>query len=269
MNNYLAIFKKILMPPKDYLINSPVATKEEYVELHNSCMCDEFKEIDILEKKLGFSIDKVFFENLALHTQVCKKKSKLNYQHGRILYSYLRNFIKVNYKKQNIKIINTFETGTARGFSAICMSKAIQDSEVNGNIITIDILPHNKKMYWNCIDDIEGKKTRQELLMPWSEQLDCITFFQGETYQLLNKIGISRIHFAFLDAQHKYDEVKAEFEFVSLRQKKGDIVIFDDVTELLFPGVVKAVKEIENSEKYKIEYIETSDHRGYAVAIRS
>ena len=45
-------------------------------------------------------------------------------------------------------------------------------------------------------------------------------FFQGETYQLLNKIGISRIHFAFLDAQHKYDEVKAEFEFVSLRQKK-------------------------------------------------
>ena len=178
MNNYLAIFKKILMPPKDYLINSPVATKEEYIELHNSCMCDEFKEIDILEKKLGFSIDKVFFENLALHTQVCKKKSKLNYQHGRILYSYLRNFIKVNYKKQNIKTINTFETGTARGFSAICMSKAIQDSEVNGNIITIDILPHNKKMYWNCIDDIEGKKTRQELLMPWSEQLDCITFFR-------------------------------------------------------------------------------------------
>ena len=79
MNNYLAIFKKILMPPKDYLINSPVATKEEYVELHNSCMCDEFKEIDILEKKLGFSIDKVFFENLALHTQVCKKiKIKLS-----------------------------------------------------------------------------------------------------------------------------------------------------------------------------------------------
>ena len=40
-------------------------------------MCDEFKEIDILEKKLGFSIDKVFFENLALHTQVCKKKIKI------------------------------------------------------------------------------------------------------------------------------------------------------------------------------------------------
>ena len=62
MNNYLKIFKKILMPPKDYLINSPVATKEEYVELHNSCKSDEFKEIDTLEKKLGFSIDKFFLK---------------------------------------------------------------------------------------------------------------------------------------------------------------------------------------------------------------
>ena len=59
------------------------------------------------------------------------------------------------------------------------------------------------------------------------------------------------------------------FEFVSLRQKKGDLVIFDDVTELFFPGVVRAVKEIENSKNYKVEYIKTSDHRGYAVAIRS
>lgn len=257
------------MPPKDYLINSPVATKEEYIELHNSCKGDEFKEIDKLEEKLGYAIDKFFFEKLALHTQVCKKKSKLNYQHGRILYSYLRNFIEINFKKQNIKTINIFETGTARGFSAICMSKAIQDSEVNGNIITIDILPHNKKMYWNCIDDTEGKKTRQELLTPWSEQLDYITFLQAETFQLSNKIGKSRIHFAFLDAQHEYEEVKAEFDFVSLRQKKGDLVIFDDVTEHLFTGVVRAVKEIENSKNYKIEYIEPSDHRGYAVAIRS
>ena len=59
MNNYLAIFKKILMPPKDYLINSPVATKEEYVELHNSASVMNLK-IDILEKKLGFQLIKFF-----------------------------------------------------------------------------------------------------------------------------------------------------------------------------------------------------------------
>ena len=35
----------------------------------------------------------------------------------------------------------------------------IEDSEKVGKIFTIDIIPHNKKLYWNCIDDCEGKKT--------------------------------------------------------------------------------------------------------------
>ena len=48
------------------------------------------------------------------------------------------------------------------------MSKAINDSKINGKIITIDIIPNNKKFFWNCIDD-KSKKTRKELLNNWNQ----------------------------------------------------------------------------------------------------
>ena len=64
----------------------------------------------------------------------------------------------------NHKKINAIEIGTARGFSAIIMSRVFNDNEQPGLITTIDPLPHNKKILWNCIDDNDGPRTRLELL---------------------------------------------------------------------------------------------------------
>ena len=263
MINYLKkIAAKILKRGNE--IKKPMASKSEYLNLHEDCKKQSYNDINNIEKEIGFAIDKNYFEKLALHTQVCIKKSKLNYQHGRILYSYLRKYIDDNFIASG-QSVNILETGTARGFSSICMSKAILDSGKRGNILTCDILPNNKKIYWNCIDDLKGKKTRNELLSPWGEELNLITFLQGETIKILPSIDKSRIHFAFLDAQHKYDEVKFEFDYVSKKQLKGDYIIFDDVTENIFPGVVKVVKEIEKDNEYQVNYISVSDQRGYAI----
>ena len=65
------------------------------------------------------------------------------------MYSLLRKYI----QDQNINYIKILEIGTARGFSSICMSKAINDTGIKGVINTIDIIPHKKEIYWNCIDD--------------------------------------------------------------------------------------------------------------------
>ena len=43
-----------------------------------------------------------------------------------------------------------------------CMSKAINDSNIKGTIHTIDIISGENKIYWNCIDDHDGPKTRIE-----------------------------------------------------------------------------------------------------------
>ena len=55
----------------------------------------------------------------------------------------------------------------------------------------------------------------------------------------LASLGISRINFAFLDAQHTKEDVLKEFKFVSKRQLNGDIVVFDDVTYDSFQEFVK------------------------------
>ena len=75
-----------------------------------------------------------------------------------------------------------------------------------------------------------------------------------------------RINFAFLDACHTENDVLKEYEFVAVRQMEGDIIIFDDVTPSMFPGVVKALKIIENKKQYKIKNFKISKHREIAIA---
>ena len=103
------------------------------------------EEIEKLEIRMKHSIEKKWLDALAFVTQIVKKKSELNYSHGRALYSVLSNYLEEkknqNYK-DNFKIL---ETGTARGFSAICMSKALIDKKVNGKVLTIDVIALVKK----------------------------------------------------------------------------------------------------------------------------
>ena len=219
--------------------------------------------IDGFEKSLGYAIDRPWLDELAFHTQIVIKKSELNFQHGRIVYASLCARLAELTTDEHIQIL---ETGTARGYSAICMARALADLKRQGNILTIDILPHNKSMYWNCIDDLSGPKTRKNLLAPWTDLLKFITFLQEETLVAIKRLGMQRIHFAFLDASHTYEDVMAEFSFIRDKQMSGDIIIFDDVTDAVFPGVVQAVKEIEAQGDYKILHLKSGEQRGYAIA---
>jgi len=256
----MRFLNKVLKKP--YFSNHVMANESIYLELHHKAKQNENKIAKQIEEKYNYNIDYKFFENLALHTQVVLKKSKLNYQHGRILYTLLMH----HFKKNKIKNVNILETGTARGFSSICMSKAINDLKINGKIFTIDIIPHDVKIYWNCIDDNEEKKTRNELLLKWNNETKNIIFINETTKNFIKKFYLPRINFAFLDAEHKFNDVLREFRYVEMRQEKNDLIFFDDVTPDLFPGVVKAIKFIENEKNYHVEYYLSSNQRGYALA---
>ena len=94
----------------------------------------------------------------------------------------LRNY--VNDTKKNINIL---ETGTARGFSTIIMSYILNEFNKNFSISTLDIISHEKKIYWNCISDIKkGKVTRKILLTDYSNYLKNILI----NLNLLGKIPI-------------------------------------------------------------------------------
>ena len=246
--------------PFNYLLDKPIADASVYKNLHDEIKNIKHENIDNFEKKCGYSIEKSWLDNLALHTQIVVKKSKLNYQHGRILYCCLRDYLIKNNE------INILETGTSKGFSSICMSKAIKDSGKEGKIFTIDIIPHNRKMYWNGISDTEGKISRKNLLEPWSDYTDIINFLHGRTNKIIKTINLERINFAFLDAAHNLNSVRREFSFVSSKQIKGDVIVFDDVTKNQFDEVYNFVKTLEQKKIYEIEYINSSPNRAYAVA---
>lgn len=249
--------------------NFPKLSLQHYNRLAQEAERNTFsiENVDTLEKKNGYRVDIEWIKSLAFNTQIVVKKSKLNYAHGRVLYSVLRSYlatIDINYKKVNI-----LETGTARGFSAVCMAKALADSRFEGTICTIDVLPHFQKMHWNCgSDHINGEQSRQNLLSDWNELVErYIIFFQGYTKHVLPKIALQRINFAFLDGAHTYEDVLFEFNIISNFQYSGDIIIFDDYNKIKFPGVVKAVDYIQTKKNYKISFVHNQNtQRDYVIA---
>ena len=270
LKKFLIYFKRLIF--KEHIledensIKKPLADKSTYLKIFKEASNFQDNSILNLEKEFGYKLEKKWIDELALHTQVCIKKSKINYQHGRALYTTLRDYIN-EYKKNFSQKINIVETGTARGFSAICMSKALNDSKnIKGEIHTIDLLPVNKAMYWNIIDDNEKKKTRRELLEKWPNELKNINFIEGKTKNVLRHLKIERVNYAFLDAQHDYDSVIEEFNFIKQIQKKGDIIFFDEVTKIKYPGVFKALKEIDRESLYSIKYFGETKERSYALA---
>ena len=249
--------------------NLPVSNLQTYYELAKEAEKNTYsiEDVDLLEKENGFSINRNWLNSLAFNTQIVVKKSELNYAHGRVLYTVLRDYLST--LNVDNKTINILETGTARGFSSICMAKALSDSEFEGSICTLDVLPHFKNMFWNCAaDHTKGDQNRNDLLNDWADLTErYIIFMQGFTKHILPKISLSRINFAFLDGAHTYKDVLFEFDTISKKQKKGDIIIFDDYNKIKFPGVVRAVKNILRREEYNILLIENKNtNRDFVIA---
>lgn len=243
----------------------PMGSRNEYLEIWNNAKKVEYPVIKEYESETGWIIDPEWLHELALVTQVVKKHSSICYQHGRLLYSRIREYLERN-SDDNITIM---ETGTARGFSALCMAKALSDAGRMGKIITFDILPNDRPIYWNCIRDNEGLHTRMQLLENYRQFVEqYIIFVQGNTELMLEKVDMPRVHFAFIDGCHTYQAVLREFRHVKAKQAVGDAIFFDDYTQKQFPGVVMAIDEICAVHKYSMRKVIIDSSRGYVIATK-
>jgi len=248
------------------LVSKPIATEQTYRELAKTAAAQIYPEIDEFEIANAFAITPAWLHDLALHTQIVVKKSPLCYAHGRILYSALSRYLAEN---PRLSKINILETGTARGFSSLCMARALSDMSRHGSIVTFDTLPHQVPIYWNCIDDINGKRSREALLAPWADLVqEYLVFLQGDTRMMLQRVNLGRVHFAFLDGAHTHTDVIFEFRQVAVDQRPGDIVVFDDYTPCQYPGLVKAVDKVCNLYNYAPKKLFAHSGRGYVVAIK-
>jgi len=220
-----------------------------------------------LGERFGYLPDPEFVDEVALATQVVPKEEELDWSHGFLLYAALRSYLDRTPPERPVTI---FETGTARGFSAICMAQALSDAGHAGTILTVDVLHAERPIYWNSIADAEGPRTRLELLEPWSELVeDHVVFLRGDVSVALEQVGLARTHFAFLDAEHTYEAVRDELAFVAAHQRPGDVIVCDDYTPREFPEIVRAVDELAATGAYELETFVSSPDRGYAYLQKS
>ena len=242
---------------------TPKEQPEAYRRLWDEARAKKYPDVDAFEQACGAAIDSEWLDRLALTTQVTIKASDICYQHGRVLYAAVTRYVRTQGGRQ----LNVLETGTARGFSSVCLARAMQDSGATGKILTFDVLPHDVPMLWNCLLDVDGPRTRAQLLADWSDLVDTfIVFERGDTRRTLAGLAAPRVHIAFLDAVHEYEYVMAEYAAVRGRQRPGDLLLFDDYTPSRYPGVVAAADEICRVDGYRTTIVRAHEHRGYLVA---
>lgn len=246
-------------------------TTQQYIDLGNFAKeYDHSKTINEISEYFNYIYNKDEMDYIGLQLQICVKQSRPMYLHGYLLTSALEHYIKNN----SIKELTILETGTARGFSALVMAKILEMNNIKGIIHTIDILSHNTPIFDNCLKASKLNKniSRQECLEEWQNVVEkYITFHSGDTRIILNNLNFSRINFAFLDAQHNYENVKQELNFVKDRQLKGDIIVCDDYTITQYPSICKAIDEflVKKLYDYKIFYGDDgTKKRGYVYMIK-
>lgn len=229
---------------------------------------DHSKTLNEIKTYFNYLEDKEFIDDVGLHLQICIKKTKPMYLHGYVLTSALHNYL-INNQDTEITIL---ETGTARGFSAICMAKILKDFNKTGKIHTLDLLSLKKKMYWNCINDtVNGKCLRKDLLNKWSDLKDYIELYECDTNNKLETLNLNRIHFAFLDGSHQYDSILKELNYVKNKQLSGDVIVCDDYTIKQFPGICKAINAFLSENEYNSQIFYGNDgkkKRGYVYMIK-
>jgi len=236
--------------PKRDLIMSPLPD-DFYMEIWEKYLYDSMgnPQITLNEEIYDLGFDFIDFINrLALISQVTMKTSGIDYSHGFMLAALIKRMKKYN---PNLQDFRYFETGTARGFSAVVVAKLAKDLFKDYGVTTIDVLDHETKRYWNSIGDAKGRRSRQELLEPYRDLLPKINFLTTRVANYMRRNRSERFHFAFLDGQHTYKDVRREFNWVAKSQELGDIIFMDDVTQGQFNGICKFVREAKMDTRYQ------------------
>jgi predicted O-methyltransferase YrrM len=230
-------------------------TADAYAAAFEAERQNEYPAIDALEQRFGFALDRERLEAAARILACPLKQNPPNWAHGRVLYALTRAYLATHLHATLVDI------GTAKGFSALCLQWALNDSGRIGAVHSCDVIRPSSRERRNTVAELDGLLTLHETLAPWPEA-QAINFEQATGVEFLQGHP-SRIHIAFVDGKHTGTTVFLEGSLLSARQDAGDIAIFDDVQ---IDGVDMAVKELRRF--YKFEEVRVNDHRAYAIGVR-
>ena len=235
-----------------YYFNFFHSLKKNYVS--NNKKRDFIKSYKNRITKYKFKFPKIYknlnlkiFKRISIYTGFTLPEPGGDFNFGALLHYILKNYLKD--KREEINIL---EIGTARGFSSLCMSLALNDYEYPSKIITFDVISNDSKIFQKTFLSNE-KVSRKQILDKLPEDLvKKIIFFQGDSLSDLKKIYIKNINFCYLDGEHNRKYLENELNFVKNFQKVGDIIFLDDYDQKEFPEVYDTVNDFVKNECYEI-----------------
>lgn len=147
----------------------------------------------------------------------------------------IRDFLNL-LKKQNPK--NIMEIGTNKGGTLFLFSK-ISDPEAK--IISVDYQPTRTMQKW-----FERRVRLYRTFVKKGQSLHLImadSHKQETLKRIKNLLSREKLDFLFIDGDHGYNGVKADYRMYSQFVKKGGIIAFHDVSTA--PGVIKFWAELK------------------------
>jgi len=176
-------------------------------------------------------------------------KGWLGKKEGRLLYDLVLNSSGVG---------EVVELGAYQGKSTICLAQALKKIG-KGSLITVDNFNGDKytgksDSFFNVFMDNLHKYDLEEWVTPLNSDFN-------DASQIFNK----KIRLLFIDGSHSYEDVKKDFGAWGQKVSDGGVIIFHDA--LAWPGVVKFIKEVITTGKYKdINFL--NDYAGMAYMIK-
>lgn len=228
-----------------------------------------YPSIDAIEARLRYDLARPRLETMARELACPVKANPPNWQHGRVIYALTRNWLDANYKRELVPFF--LDIGTAKGFSALCFAWALYDHQINGKVLSVDVLDPAAKVERNTVAEVDGFKTLYEIVQPHRprerDDLPIVIDFQQRAGMDCFDLCAARIAGAFVDGKHKLTDVYAEATGIAARQFFGDFILFDDAQ--IGPVAMAIEKFSKESGHYFLEEIPVHNDRRYVLARRA
>ena len=126
------------------------------------------------------------------------------------------------------------DVGTARGFSAITMARALHETDV-GSVYTIDVIDHYDARSWQVKqqqspEPLAGMTlSRSEIWRRWyPREAELVTPIKGQSWAVLGDWVYGPIDVAFIDGDHSRTAVSKELALLSQFMAPGGVIVLDD-----------------------------------------
>jgi hypothetical protein len=178
----------------------------------------------------------------------------VNYESGLLLYALVQR-----HRPRAI-----LEIGTGRGFGALCMAMALEDTGASGTIVTVDTLGADDPQEWALDDGTGPRVARLSRREVWERHVesrvrDRVVQVQGSSFDALRRmIDEGRdADFVYIDGDHTYPVVRHDLYASLLLARPPFRILLDDYTPLSHLYGVRRLVDRELDPVFEAEAIHT------------